>query len=85
MKLVKVQAGQYATPDGRYLVEQQEYERECECAACSSDSGNPCPGRAVDWFWHIWDVEQDDYLEGTHFSSFETLREAREHLGGGRP
>lgn len=80
MTLHRVQAGQYATPDGRYLVEQESYERECDCTACQV--GNPCPrgGVATDWFWHIWDTTTKDYAEGTHFSSFETLREAKEWL-----
>lgn len=74
----RVQAGQYATADGRYLIEQQEIERECDCLACQSGGMCAHGGVATDWFWHIWDVAENDYAEGTHFSSFDTLREAKE-------
>ncbi len=79
--LRKIAAGKYATLDGRYLIDQQPYERECDCSSCQGD-GCACPngGWATDWFWCIWDVDRDDYMEGTDFSSFTTLREAREHL-----
>lgn len=84
--LRKIQAGQYATLDGRYLIEQQPYERECECAVCQGGWGEKhlgrCPsgGWAIDWYWHIWDTETNDYMEGTMLSSFKTFREACEHL-----
>jgi hypothetical protein len=79
--LRKIAPGKYATLDGRFLIDQQPYERECECVICQGGWGT-CRGGgwATDWFWCIWDVERDDYMEGTHFSSFATLREAREHL-----
>lgn len=74
----RIQAGKYATADGRYLVEQEPYERECDCLACQSGGVCPRGGTATDWFWHIWDTETNDYAGGTHFASFETLREAKE-------
>lgn len=81
MKLRKIQAGQYATPDGRYLVEQQPYQRECDCVVCQGGFGQ-CRGGGwvVDWYWIIWDVERNDYMDGTDLSTFETLRDARAHL-----
>lgn len=72
----RVQAGQYATGNGLFLIEQQHYERECDCLACQSGSPD-CPhdGVAVDWFWHVWDVAEDNYATETRF---DTLREAKE-------
>lgn len=78
VRFKKIQAGQYQTEDGRYLIEQQEYERECDCLACQVGGDCPHGGVAVDWFWHIWDNERNDYAKSTDFSTFLTLREAKE-------
>lgn len=79
--LRKIQAGKYETPDGRYVVDQQPYQRECDCVVCQGGFGS-CRGGgwAIDWYWVIWDVAEDDYMDGTDATSFLTLRDAREHL-----
>jgi hypothetical protein len=76
----RVGAGQYATPDGRYLIEHEALERECECLSCQAGLACRNDGVALHWFWHVWDVERGDYAEGTDFSSFATLREAKAWL-----
>jgi hypothetical protein len=85
MKVRKIQAGQYESEDGRYTVDQQSYERECDCLACQTGGFCPHDGVALDWYWCIWDNERNDYAEGTHLSTFETLREAKEWLAPEHP
>jgi hypothetical protein len=80
VKLRKINAGRYVTLDGRYEIDQQPYERECDCVACQVGGICAHGGTATDWFWIIWDTETDDYADGTHLSSFDTLREAKEWL-----
>jgi hypothetical protein len=74
----KIQAGTYATEDGRFQIEQQPYQRECDCLACQVGGECPRNGWAIDWFWIIWDNDERDYANGTDASSFLTLREAKE-------
>lgn len=80
MRVVKIQAGQYQTEDGRYNLEQQPYERECECISCTGAGICPYGGIATDWFWIVWDNTIDDYAGNTGPCQFDTLREAKEYV-----
>lgn len=74
-------AGQYATSDGRYRIEFEEWwlEDACECIMCQQGSGCPNGGDAKRSGWTVWDVAADDHLSGEPYE-FETLRAARSYL-----
>lgn len=83
VKLRRLPDGKYATHDGRFQVEYEEWwlENECECLMCTQHGAYLCPnrGNAKRSGWTVWDVHGDDHLSGEPFE-FETLRDARRYL-----
>jgi hypothetical protein len=91
VKLRKDGPGRYLTEDGRFLIDSDLYETECEHPMCERlhQAQINSPGdRAFRHSiyiteWAVWDVAQDDYATGMP-ENFPTKRQAvawlEEHL-----
>ncbi len=81
MRLHNYGAGTYATLDGRFLIERQDGETQCEHPLCEQlherfMSWGDLPGHSVLYVsWHVWDNERNDYAS-TDSGHFDTKREA---------
>lgn len=75
--LVSEQGGQWATSDGRYRIERDSNERECECATCQAGYTDET---ATYYAWIVWDVALGDYAAGTDQMEFERFGDALAYL-----
>jgi hypothetical protein len=88
--LRRLGAGQYVTLDGRYQIERQDGQTECEHPLCDvlherfhSSVGAHGGGGWVHYVsyvaWHVWDNEINDYLGNSNIE-VDTKREAHRYL-----
>lgn len=81
--LRRIAAGQYQTLDGRYNIERQDGQTECEHPLCDPLHQKYHARNDVHWItysaWHVWDNERDEYAF-TGLSEYETKRAAHQAL-----
>lgn len=82
MKLKRVPEG-YATLDGRFQIERQDGETDCDhplCYQLHERFRNKDGVHVVAYVsWHVWDVEHDDYADVPEVE-YETKRAAERAL-----